>query len=297
MEWTPQFDSVSSTVSCPPWVSTLRADEPPAPSALRTSASAAGRKTLHHLHRSARHRACSVRASMADVSALCRRSPGCGGTPQSPGPVGFAPRPSGYPANAGDLCGSADKSRSQLRSGVGLLVDLTRVTFGIPLAVLLWADRRRRGVALGIALAVLVNLALVLLLADWEGGLEPFIRAVRVEFLTYEKLAGAATHGSMSRVSSAASWIAFAGYGTALVTSCCSREPRLSSICWPSVGREQPAICQSASFVLPHACGVPFGALHVYSSRRSWLWPPGGFPGRPAASCAGRVSSFSPYRL
>ena len=82
-----------------------------------------------------------------------------------------------------------DKSRSQLRSGLGLLVDLTKVTFGIPLAVLLWADRRRRGVALGIALAVLVNLPLVLLLADWEGGLEPFIRAVRVEFLTYENRA------------------------------------------------------------------------------------------------------------
>jgi hypothetical protein len=79
-----------------------------------------------------------------------------------------------------------DNSWSPLRNGLGLLVTLIKVTFGVPLAILLWADRRRRDVVVGIALAALVNLPLFMLFVGWEGGLEPFIRAVRVGFLTWE---------------------------------------------------------------------------------------------------------------
>ncbi len=79
-----------------------------------------------------------------------------------------------------------DHSRSPLHNGLGLLVALIKVTFGVPLAILLWADRRRRDVVVGVALAALVNLPLLILFVSWEGGLEPFIRAVRVGFLTWE---------------------------------------------------------------------------------------------------------------
>lgn len=68
-----------------------------------------------------------------------------------------------------------DESRTQVRAGLGVFVDLIKVTFGVPLAVLLWAYGRRRAVLIGMGLSVLVNLPLLLLLSRRVGGMNPLL--------------------------------------------------------------------------------------------------------------------------
>lgn len=60
-------------------------------------------------------------------------------------------------------------------AGMGLTVALIKPTYGVPLAVLLWAWGRRETAARGIGLAALLNLPLVVLLTVREGGFRQFI--------------------------------------------------------------------------------------------------------------------------
>ena len=62
-------------------------------------------------------------------------------------------------------------------AAAAVAVTLLKPTFGLPLALLLWAWGRGRTVAIGVALAALVNLPLVALLAAREGGVGELFRA------------------------------------------------------------------------------------------------------------------------
>jgi hypothetical protein len=59
--------------------------------------------------------------------------------------------------------------------GWALTAALFKPTYGVPLALLLWAWGRRQTAALGVVLAAIVNLPLVALLAAREGGLRELI--------------------------------------------------------------------------------------------------------------------------
>jgi hypothetical protein len=58
-----------------------------------------------------------------------------------------------------------------VRAGAALGVTLLKVTYGLPLAVLLWAWRRGPIAAWGLGLAALVNLPLLVLLGARQGGI------------------------------------------------------------------------------------------------------------------------------
>ena len=54
---------------------------------------------------------------------------------------------------------------------------LLKPTYGVPVALLLWAWGRRKVAALGVGLAILVNLPLLALCAERQGGLGALMRA------------------------------------------------------------------------------------------------------------------------
>ena len=64
-------------------------------------------------------------------------------------------------------------------AGWALCGVLLKPTFGVPVALLLWAWGRRKIAALGVGLAVLVNLPLIALFAEREGGIGALMRAAR----------------------------------------------------------------------------------------------------------------------
>ena len=72
-------------------------------------------------------------------------------------------------------------------AGVGLMVALIKPTYGVPLALLLWAWGRRETAALGMGLAALLNLPLVVLLAVREGG---FGHLISKAVLSYQRWQG-----------------------------------------------------------------------------------------------------------
>jgi hypothetical protein len=63
-------------------------------------------------------------------------------------------------------------------SGWALCGVLLKPTFGVPVALLLWAWGRRKVAALGVGLAIVVNLPLLALFAQRQGGLGALVRAV-----------------------------------------------------------------------------------------------------------------------
>jgi hypothetical protein len=73
-------------------------------------------------------------------------------------------------------------------AGMGLAVALIKPTYGVPLALLLWAWGRRKTAALGMGLAALVNLPLLVLLAVREGGFPELIRKVLQGYHTWQGL-------------------------------------------------------------------------------------------------------------
>jgi len=71
-------------------------------------------------------------------------------------------------------------------AAVGLMVALVKPTYGVPLALLLWAWGRRKAAALGMGLAALVNLPLVVLLAAREGGIRQLIGKALRSYQTWQ---------------------------------------------------------------------------------------------------------------
>jgi hypothetical protein len=71
-------------------------------------------------------------------------------------------------------------------AGMGLTVALVKPTYGVPLALLLWAWGRRETAALGVGLAALVNLPLVVLLAVREGGFRQLISKALQGYQTWQ---------------------------------------------------------------------------------------------------------------
>lgn len=71
-------------------------------------------------------------------------------------------------------------------AGMGLTVALVKPTYGVPLALLLWAWGRRETAARGIGLAALLNLPLVVLLAVREGGFRQFISTAVRSYQTWQ---------------------------------------------------------------------------------------------------------------
>jgi len=81
-------------------------------------------------------------------------------------------------------------------AGWALSATLCKPTYGVPLALLLWAWGRRKTTALGLALAALVNLPLVALLAAREGGLRQLLSAALSANQDLQNLVNPATsHG------------------------------------------------------------------------------------------------------
>ena len=79
------------------------------------------------------------------------------------------------------------RSRPTL-AGWALSVTLFKPTWGVPLALLLWAWGRRKTAALGVALAALVNLPLMAVLAAREGGLGQLISAATSHYQDFDEL-------------------------------------------------------------------------------------------------------------
>jgi hypothetical protein len=79
-----------------------------------------------------------------------------------------------------------DNSRSQLVGALGIAVVLLKVTFGVPLALLLYASGRRRAVLLGVAVSAAVNLPFIALFAVHEGGLGRFIQTALHTYVKYQ---------------------------------------------------------------------------------------------------------------
>ena len=65
---------------------------------------------------------------------------------------------------------------------------LLKPTYGVPIALLLWAWGRRKTAALGVGLAALVNLPLVAILAATEGGLGELIEAVLQGYRKWQEM-------------------------------------------------------------------------------------------------------------
>ncbi len=79
-----------------------------------------------------------------------------------------------------------DSSRSQLVGALGVAVVLLKVTFGVPLALLLYASGRKRAVLIGVAVSAAVNLPLIALFAVHEGGLGRFIQTALHTYVKYQ---------------------------------------------------------------------------------------------------------------
>jgi glycosyl transferase family 87 len=89
------------------------------------------------------------------------------------------------------------------RSGVGLFLTFLKPTFGVPLALLMWAWDRRRAMAFGVILAVLVNLPLVAILAAREGGLPRFLQLLLAGYTGWQALPGVGPESAHDRVDAA----------------------------------------------------------------------------------------------
>jgi hypothetical protein len=89
------------------------------------------------------------------------------------------------------------------QSGVALLLTLLKPTFGVPLALLMWAWDRRRAVASGVLLAALVNLPLVAILAAREGGLRRFLEVLLAGYTGWQALPGVGPESAHDRVDAA----------------------------------------------------------------------------------------------
>jgi hypothetical protein len=76
--------------------------------------------------------------------------------------------------------------RSPIISGLGLALSVTKLTFGVPIAILLLIQGRFRTVLYGGVIALLVNLPLTLALADRAGGMQLFWQELVNNFTMWE---------------------------------------------------------------------------------------------------------------
>ena len=80
--------------------------------------------------------------------------------------------------------------RSPVLSGLALGVCFYKLTYGVPLALLMLACGYARPVVTGAAVAAVVNTPLVLLLARWAGGVGPFVQKLFGGFRDWQNLKG-----------------------------------------------------------------------------------------------------------
>jgi hypothetical protein len=85
-------------------------------------------------------------------------------------------------------------------SGLAVLLTISKPTFGVPLLLLLWAWRRRRAVAIGVVTAALLNLPLVGILAEREGGVRRFFQVLIAGYAAWQALPTATPEISTDRV-------------------------------------------------------------------------------------------------
>src|SRR5262249_23653334 len=77
-----------------------------------------------------------------------------------------------------------------LRSGLALAVCSYKLTYGVPLAVLMLASGYVRPVAIGTSVAIAVNAPLVLVLARRAGGIGPFLQKLVQGYRDWQQLKG-----------------------------------------------------------------------------------------------------------
>jgi hypothetical protein len=79
-------------------------------------------------------------------------------------------------------------------AGWALSLTMFKPTYGVPLALLVWAWGRRRAAALGLILAAMVNLPLLALLAAREGGLRQLISAALSAYQEFDDIVDPLIH-------------------------------------------------------------------------------------------------------
>jgi hypothetical protein len=93
------------------------------------------------------------------------------------------------------------KGRDSPRAaGLALAVTLLKPTFGIPLALLLWAWGRYRAAIIGIGIGALVNLPVAGILAAREGGVGQFLRVVLTGYAEWQARSGVDPATSYNRI-------------------------------------------------------------------------------------------------
>ncbi len=90
---------------------------------------------------------------------------------------------------------------SPMRGGLALGVCMYKLTYGVPLALLMVASGYVPAVAIGVAVAAVVNVPLVLLLAQRAGGLGPFIQKLAQGYRDWQHLKGMDPGSSMDPMS------------------------------------------------------------------------------------------------
>ncbi len=80
----------------------------------------------------------------------------------------------------------AETPASDLRQAAQVCLGFVKVTFGVPLAWLLWSSGRRRAVVSGVGLAIVLNAPLLALFVQWQGGLSRFVDALLLGYSAWQ---------------------------------------------------------------------------------------------------------------
>lgn len=101
--------------------------------------------------------------------------------------------------------------RSPRFGALALAASLIKPTYGLPLALLMFARGYRRVVVLGLAIGAAVNLPLVMLLASWEGGTRPFLTSLITGYQAWQNVGEVGPASSPHRVDAVSTISRFLG--------------------------------------------------------------------------------------